>query len=277
MADECSSKNSGILGKLKTLLNINIAVNEPLVSININSKSNNSALANKEFYHDPDAKKLDIFEENLSTAKKKSLADIIRSERDRGNEIFEDEAAFLLAKLRTYEKTKSDKQVLEFFKPLIPENDYEALKCALYLRHAFEKGESTQRLKEDIRFRFDVRGSNIANLCTAGYFESFLMPLYNASPKRFKELYDVSVKTAFPGVFVHTTKTANIISNEIVSKIKMCKKYGVPFLYVHGIGNTNIAKIKDFVGKNKHVHDFFEKTIFEDEGSGIILVELLLK
>ncbi|MFQ5621510.1 MAG: hypothetical protein ACE5FT_06745 [Candidatus Nanoarchaeia archaeon] len=174
------------LDKLKALFNIEI--NSPLFSFNFVYKSNNND-SNKEFVYHPDQRKVDVLLDNISAEKKKELAPIIQEYLEAGNRLLESSTSTLLNRLYLYKQQGNDGQILTFFKTLIPEDDYLALEASLFLRHIFMTSGNVKKLKGDIRNRFGDRGNNIANLCTAGYFEEFLMPLYNSAKKEFDSLY----------------------------------------------------------------------------------------
>jgi hypothetical protein len=258
--------------KLTSLFNVEI--NSPLVSVNITRNSDNN-VKEKEYFFDKDKRKLSINIDKLSEDKKKSLAKIFKDKVESGGEILEDKTYCLLKDLYEYQKSKNeDKKVLDFFFPLISKDDYEALEAALYLRKKFNERIDVRKLKEDIRRRFGDRGNNIANLCTAGYFERFLIPLYNYSKEDFKKIYEVVVSKSAMAIFVNSQMNDYEITQKLKGKIDLSKKYGLDFVHIHGIGEKNILTVRRWIDENKDSLDFFNKEIFEKEG--IIIVELLL-
>jgi len=110
--------------------------------------------------------------------KKKILGELVRNYIEEGNKLLELKTDNLLESLYQYNKKNTNRAILNFFEPIIPIEDYEALESALFLRDKFLKGEYINKLKQDIRTRFGDRRNNISNLCTAGYFENLLMTLY---------------------------------------------------------------------------------------------------
>lgn len=262
--------------KLKDLININITA--PIINIKITTNSNNTQHQNK-FDYDPSNKVLNIFLERLTNEEKQELErtmpQIIEDYLTEGNLLLLNESKELLEKLYNYNKNTIDKQILTFFQPLIPESDIEALECSLYLREEFRKKEDVSKLKSDIRLRFGERGKNIANLSSAGYFEEFLIPLYNSSPERFKELYDLIVNKSILAVFVHKNMSTKQIKDEISDKLTLSNRYGIKFIHIHGIGESNIQIIKDCLEEKKEFFDYFEKKVYEQDN--ILIIELLLK
>ena len=258
--------------KLKALFNLEI--NSPLLSINFTRNSDNK-VTGKESLYDEDDKKLYINSDKLSETKKEQFAQILKDKVNSGGEVLERGTFDLLNNLLEYHKNKGDdKKVLEFFVPIIPKGDFEALESALFIRKRFKEGKDITKFKDDLKNRFGDRGNNIANLCTAGYFEEFLIPLYNSSEDNFKKVYDVIVSKSAMAIFVHSQMDIDSITRDLKKKITLSKTYGLGFVHIHGIGETNIRIIKEWLRENKEAFSFFEKRIFEDKG--IIIVELLL-
>lgn len=260
-----------LLEKLKAVFNIELK--KPIININISNNSNN---VTKNYIYNEAERNLTINYNQLADSEKLEIKKLYVEKVEKGGKILERETSCLLDDLYTYQRSKSeDKKTLDFFKTIIPENDLEALEASLYLGKCFkEKRVVVRKLKEDIRKRFGDRGNNIANLCTAGYFEIFLMPLYNSSKEDFEKLYDVIVVKSPMAVFVHNKMDSDQITKELTKKIVLSKKYGLDFIHIHGIGEKNICSIKEWIKENKEPSNFINKDIFEKEG--IIIVELIL-
>ena len=257
--------------KIKGL--INFEWNSPLVNINITKNSHN--LNKKEFVYDENEGRLDILLDNLSVEKRDKIKEIVKENIQEGNAFLESNTLKLLYKLNNFKNKKEYDSVLAFFKNIISPADYESLEASLFLRSIFMQGGEVSRLKRDIRERFGERGKNIANLSTAGYFEEFLMPLYNSSKERFLELYDLTVSKSPFALFVHATMNEIEIMGELGSKLEISKRYGLKFVHIHGISERNVRKVKEIIKNQKKYFDFFEKEIYEKDN--IIIVELILK
>ncbi len=267
-----------VLEKLKGMFNIEI--NKPLINICFKINSDNVTKTKKEVIYLEAENKLDILLDNIGHDKKKKLKPLIREYIElEDKKLLEEKTAIRLNEICLYNQNPGDdSKTRKFFKNIIPSVDYEALEAALYIRSEFNKGEDVSELKQDIRETFGERGSNIANLCTAGYFEGFLKPLFNnESIERFKELYELIVGKAVIAVFVHSGMKERDITRQIKNKINVSMRYGIPILYIHGIGPDNVAKIKKFIEEKEELSNFFNKTIYESDDGGIIIVELLLK
>jgi len=260
------------LDKLKAILNFEI--NSPLISVHVTRNSDNK-VKGKKYFHDEEENRLLINYDELEEIEKQNLSQVFKDKVESGGEIFEEKTEKLLKDLYKYQKSKAeDKRILDFFNSIIPKDDFEALEASLYLRKRFGEKIDVGILKGDIRKRFGDRGNNIANLCTAGYFENFLMPLYNSSKEDFKKIYEVVVSKSAMAIFVHSLMEEDKITSELKRKIELSKRYGLDFIHVHGIGEKNIRTIKNWIEKNKELLDFLNKDIFEKEG--IIIVEILL-
>ena len=254
---------------------------KPLINIKINS--GNVTDSNKEYRYNERENKLEIFLDNMSHERKEELKPIIIEAIDVDKkQLLEETVAECLNRIREYNKSPGeDKRIKNFFKDIIPPSDYEALEASLYLRREFSKREdesNIKKLKKDIQDKFGERGNNITNLCTAGYFEGFLEPLYNDTTKDlFKEIYEQVVGKGILTVFVYKDMNENEIIIQIKNKIKISRRYGMPFIHIHGIGKTNIQKIKNFITIQRDFLKFFEKKIHESEDGSILILELYLK
>ncbi|MBI5392771.1 hypothetical protein HZA96_02785 [Candidatus Woesearchaeota archaeon] len=260
--------------KFSKPFNINLEnISVSLFRINIIKDNNNKSI----IIHN-DSNNLSLNLANLPSQYKKELSEIVRDYLDEKNILLENNTNDLLIKLYQYNKECSDKAILNFFKLIMNLKDYEALEASLFLRKEFRSGIISGKpiinLKADIRKRFGDRGNNIANLCTAGYFEQFLMQLYNDAQKEvYNQIYEEIVNNSIVAVFVHTNMTEDEIPEQITNKINISKRYGIKFIHIHGIGKMNILKIKKCIEQEKKYFSFFDKKIYETEN--IIIVELI--
>ena len=263
------------LDKLVAWSPVKVNITAPIIVITNNSNNQNSN--NTKLITVDDSQKTLIIDVSKATPEqRKELKPIIKEYIESGTKLLQMDTAKLFDNICGYTRPTEDKQVLEFFQPIIPAGDYEALEASLFLRSRFKEHKETTKLKADIIEVFGKRGKNISNLCTAGYFEKFLMQLYNSSKDRFKELYEIIAETCVLAVFVHKDKGIKEISSEIGKKVEICKRYGIGFLHIHGIGQQNVEKIKKYLEEQKD-KSFFEKNVYENEKDHIIIIELLLK
>lgn len=270
-----------IFEKLKALIerkiNIqgNTLINKQTYNINI---INNSKEENAIKY----IENQDIYSINLAKLNKEEIETIkeLCKEQVQNNKLLlEKKSSDLLNELYTFKKTKNS--TLEFFHGIIPPNDFIALKASIFIRDKFKTGDQINELKRDIIYRFGDRGKNICNLCSAGYFEGFLMPLYNADMSTekniFKKIYDDLISECMLAIFVYFGMEPKDIPHEIEEKIKISKKYGFKFIHIHGIGQKNINTIKKFIENNKNKKLFdVEKIRYSNPQEHILITELIL-
>lgn len=150
-----------------------------------------------------------------------------------------------------YSKKDKDIELREFIQKKLPQRDRSIWYSALILREQFSKGNKNEvnRLKTEMSISNPGRGGNIANLCSTGYLESHIIPLYKflvdekGKEQLFLKIYETII-TEFPfAVFVSQEKSLKDLHNEVKTKIDMVKKYGWEKVSVHGIGEDNVKKI----------------------------------
>jgi hypothetical protein len=258
----------GWFDSLKALFHIEIDYH-PTKIIYVNS-------GNK-YESNDEERKLSLNLNQLDESEKKELRAITQEYLGTGELLLEAKTKSRLEDLCDYTNRSPNSSVLDFFKDIIPSADLEALQASLYLREKFNSDRiSVPQLKDDIVKSFGDRGRNIANLCTAGYFEHFLMDLHNSSPDQFSRLYELIVSKSIIAVFVYHDKSKEDIKKDIDLKIRLCKNYGIPFMHIHGIGKGNTKKIKEILAEEAEYFSYYQKNIFEDKDKGIFAVELLL-
>lgn len=150
-----------------------------------------------------------------------------------------------------YSKKDKDIELRKFIQKNLPQKDRSIWYSALILKEQFSKGDKNEvnRLKTEISISNPGRGANIANLCSANYLESHIIPLYKflvderRNEQLFLKIYETIV-TEFPfAVFVSQEKSLKDLQSEVKTKIDMVKKYGWKKVSVHGIGEKNVKKI----------------------------------
>lgn len=171
-------------------------------------------------------------------------------------------------------------ELIKYFSDKIPLSDISILKASLYLKSLLESGGETRKIKQEIMIRYGNRGKNISNLCSAGYYETWIKPLYEEmrklpefSKEKFLEVYNEIVNLYPFAVFIHHGMSSEEVEQIITQKIKASRQYGIKTLNIHGIGEENVAKIRKVVEKiEKEIK--LKKRIEEEEG--IIVVKLTL-
>lgn len=209
---------------------------------------------------------------NLKPEEEEVVLEIIRQLHNDGELIFKSSKEETLKSYTAYSEKNKDKKTLEFFENILSKDDYSALKMGLFIRKLMEEGKPIFTYKQDIRERFGERGANIANLCTAGYFEEEFIPFYNDySEAEFKEYYELAVGKKARALFVHSMMSAEDLENEFSQMLNKVVKYHMKNFRVHGLGNKNVNAIKEFFNKkNMAAENLFWQKKYEKKDPVII-------
>jgi hypothetical protein len=152
------------------------------------------------------------------------------------------------------EKSPGFIKAISFLCPFIPEEDINIWRASIYLRNCFDEPdhdkEYIKHLKRQIIDKYGDKGRNIANLCSAGYLESFLIPLYDSlksdseneesAKNKFKIKYQSIVRDLPFTVFV----SSKISQKELDEEIQRKMQSGTSFIDLHGIGKTNVQAVR---------------------------------
>jgi len=187
----------------------------------------------------------------------------------------ESDSIDLITKLIAYNK-KDDGKTLNFFENILTPNDLLALRDSLFLRDEFYAGNNVSSLKSDISYAHGERGNIISNLCSAGYFEEVMIPLYNRSKTDFHEFYDLAVDRGVKALFVNGRMSVTDITTEIERRLVSAHSSGLKSINIHGIGEKNVQNIKKSLSAiiEKGKSNFLRKNIAEE--SNVIIVEMIL-
>lgn len=192
---------------------------------------------------------------------RKQVLDLIRDEvHVQGQPILEAKASEVVQSVAT---TKPDAELLNYFRNKIPEEDIAILRAALTVRNLFNKSQPVDNYLSDIRYKYGQHGANIANLCSADYFESQIKPMYeelskrpNFTPEMFLGNYQILVDSAPFAVFVSRTDSVQELLLQVIQKLEFNKMYGLKKLNIHGIGHENVKKIEELV-EHKSLNTFY--------------------
>ncbi|MBN8697001.1 MAG: hypothetical protein J0L87_10760 [Bacteroidetes bacterium] len=193
------------------------------------------------------------------------LLEIIRSSFDAGGLIFKSEKSDLLKEYSSYYKKNLNEDILNVFRKIISHADYEALKMSFFVREESKKGRPIHSLRNDIKDKFGDRGLNIANLCTAGYFESELHEIYKRDTvniEEFKRYYDLVVTQKARALFVHSNMTPNEVMSQVIKMVEKARKYHIDDFRIHGIGQSNIDTITKAIKLLEEESEDFQEGLF---------------
>ncbi|MDD5657507.1 MAG: hypothetical protein PHF00_09675 [Elusimicrobia bacterium] len=194
--------------------------------------------------------------------------------------ILSDDHAKLLLEFNS--KRDDGKDIVEALRGCIGHADITALRAALYIRAMHRAHKDISNLKESVVISYGERGRKICNLCSAGYFETMIVPLLRemrVSPEfqvsEFKRRYDLIVEEEAFSLFVHGGMSAASLGRDIVAKLERNKSYGKHYVNIHAIGSTNIDTVKSAAREVLNGHPDIEKV--EDARSGNSLFVKLAK
>jgi len=211
-------------------------------------------------------KKFNITVENLtlmianpgdaSPAIQQEIKEAIRKEFENKTELISNDSHSIKSDFPCVAELEENTPVLSFFRGKISDEKFTLLSAALYLRTVYRSGdfEKSGHLKQQIILRYGKEGSSVSNLCTAGYYESNIIPLLTELEqnrgllsKDFESIYDDLVREFPIAVFIHQYMSIDDVKEGILSKLERNKKYGINFLIIHGIGETNNKVIEEVV------------------------------
>lgn len=233
--------------------------------------------------HD-NSKTLQINVEKIPPAYRPKVLKLIREGVEaKDYALLEESAEKEVKEIKKAESSADTKKTLGILREYIPPADVPILRAALYLRYKFKQVAPPGvclKLKGDIVERWGNRGAKISNLCTAGYFETMIVPLLNEMKKSpsfskeiFRKNYEIIIAESGFSIFVRSGMGIQKIRTEALSKIKTNSRYGQKFLHIHGIGKKNIENIRNVVDQLLKELPGLEK-ISDDTIGNAIYVEL---
>ncbi len=255
--------------ELKQVIKVDIKL-EKLINIQINSNNR----ADKVEYN-PEKKRLSLnlkkFDPIEKEKVKKALTEAVREDN---KILLEQNSEKVIEDFRSKEDSEDSQSLLRYFRDKIPPDDYVALRASLYIRKLFQEGtrqEVIYELKGDIIKEHGKRGLNICNLCSSGYFESWIKPLYDEMQKHpdfaeetFLKSYDLLINEMAFAVFVKEQTPPAEVRLFIENKIKRNLRYGIKFVNIHAIGKENVKKIRRVISELENKYPNIDKKIEED-------------
>jgi len=259
---------------LKNLVDIKFDLRK-LVNINIRINSNNSS-AKKEYSEKEN--RLEINLKKFNQTEKEEVKGLIKASLDEGYTLLEEKSIGVIDDFISKEKGSKGKEILECLKDVIPPEDYSTLRASLYLKDKFSERQDVSSLKHDIIEKAGERGKNICNICSAGYFENWIIPLYNTmisekgyTVEKFLSFYNIVINESAFSVFVSREMSDEQVKNTILEKITKNESYGIKFINIHGIGKSNVKKIRKVIDELEGQKSFIKSV---EEKDSIIIVRL---
>lgn len=172
--------------------------------------------------------------------------------------IIEEDTEKLIEDVSGFRKNDKNIRFIDELKLKIPKKDLPIWEAALYIRSVHVRGVSVDTLIKNLKLRYGDRGNNIAKLCTAGYLEDIILPIYDElsnSPdfnvEGFNSRYEIIV-TKYPfAVFVAHATPDDEVLKEIRTKIEYNKTYGISTLNIHTIGKDNKNKVLSILANDE--------------------------
>jgi hypothetical protein len=239
-----------LLDKLKGIISISVDVSN-LKDIHFFSDN-----TKKEIYN-IDNRTININVNNISAKDIPQVQEAIRQAvNDQSDVLLEDKAKLLVEDIGREENNKNNQDLITFFQGKLPQNDVDLLRASLYVKSVYDKDLPIGDLKNNVINKYGDRGRHFVNLCTAGYFSSIFKPLYlemekdkEFSKEAYLKIFNKLMDQSPFAIFVYNQITPDELEKSVREKIKVNKKYGINYLNIHGIGESNINKIEKLLIK----------------------------
>lgn len=197
--------------------------------------------------------------------------------------ILEETALSRIEQIQEYERQPEVKEEIDYFRRIIPAKDITTLRACFYLRRLYTQGDKStevSRLKDQIRRCHGKRGSNMANLCSAGYFDTWIKPLYEEMCRlepdaatrieRFQKIYNTILEEQPWTIFVCHSMTEEQLVDQILYKLEKIRSYGTDFLNIHALSSPNVLKVRNVLSVVEQKRPELIKKVSE-EGSSIFI------
>jgi hypothetical protein len=266
------------LRRLKALLNVEINFDfsqlKQIVNIQIINKSN----VDSKVSVNSDTPAIEVNIAQLNPKEKTELQGLLRGAYEEWGHLLKDQDCEIIQDFKQKENLPEVREQLAYFRPKVLPGDIPILRACLYLKASYEQGQSVAPLKAKIVDAYGTRGRNIANLCSAGYFDDWLKPLYEllreneedeaTALERFRGIYNTIVEELPWTVFVSRNTPKAEIQEEILRKLKANLRYGIRWINIHALSEPNVAKIRAVLPIVEQKYPGIRRSIAE-EGSRI--------
>lgn len=201
------------------------------------------------------------------------VLDLVNEEvRQEGRPLLEAEVSERVSEIS--QEQIEDKDLISFFEGKIPPADMTVLKSALYLRRISSPQISIDKYIQEIRYKYGQHGANIVHLCSAGYFESHLMPMYeelstrpNFTPQLFIDNYNLIIDNVPIAVFVKRSDTPDTLIDQVLEKVTFNRAYGLRVLHIHAIGFDNVVKVQQLLSNEQLLALFTDEPSISIDGT----------
>ena len=257
---------------IKVYININKLINIQYIHIDLRPSS-------KQLEYDEDTKRLSLNYKEFPYMEKNKIKEILREAQNEGATLLVNESQERIKDIKSKEEEPDTKSLLNFFKDKLPNDDYLALRAAIYIdKLAREHLDYKQvyRLKWETANRFGPRAYKICNLYALGYFETEIKPLYEEfyqdgffDRKKFLNKYNTIINEEAFAIFVPDTMEKDEVDT-IKLKIARNLKYGRRDVTIHGKGRYNVAKVRGAISDIEEEGEYpIIKMDIEETGNNI--------
>lgn len=186
-----------------------------------------------------------------------ALVNEMQKDLQKGDIFLLEDAQKQLDEFRKCEEKPETKDTVTYFRSLIPQEDLNVLRAAIYLNECFKQHQDISGLKNEIKLRYGKRGVNICHLYSQGYFTQ-LRELFDyfksqetdiiSAVRKFDKIYNFIVRLPFI-IFVGQDKLKSRIKEEIIYKKNQLLKFNsnIKQLHIHAIKRDNVSKTKEAV------------------------------
>ena len=252
---------TAIKAKIKEFLRINFKIDVSKKVVNNIIVFNSGSIQQAPRIDDKGDVLIDLGDLNDNQLKK--LNELLLEMHNEGSDFLRKDLAEYSNQIDRFKPSLKDEEILKELEGKIPPLDYEALKVSLVLRYLYVRKKDINKLKLDILKKFGERGGNISNLCSAGYFERFIIPMFKSLTSYFKDdakdmfdnIYELIVGTQLLAVFVNRDMNAEKLNSLIRERYDQARKYGFDilsqYLYIHAIGRENVKTVEAWLTRIK--------------------------
>lgn len=157
-------------------------------------------------------------------------------------------------------------ELTSFFSRKISPEDILLLRTGLYVQHLNNIGDVDQAIRIRDHASKDRRSRNIINLASAGYFESYIKPIFeNNEPEIATIEYNDIVRYMPETIFINNKMAPEDIALEVDDKIQEKEQYhiAVSKIMINGIGQQCIQSIEEaiIILNKKYPHFSISKEI----------------
>lgn len=174
--------------------------------------------------------------------------DFLQAFQNREIQFLKDSAANHLDGYKAFEKTGTAKEMIDYFTDKIPPEDLFLLRTGLYIKYLVEQNNYDRAMQIKENTIKDRHSRNVINLATAGYFETYIKPIFENNDleianKEYREVVQFLPEI----VFVNNSMRVEDIILEVEEKIIEKEHYRISVrdIMVNGIGRQCAQSISE--------------------------------